>query len=581
MNYWQRLSLNRKIVAIIVLTTFTATVTIVPAIFLTIRKGMIRQQQTYLTGIKNLVDGLLRDNHRAVRNYAVLFSKDRAVKDNLFYHTELAGERVHPLRAIKHLVEAFEVEFIELTDRKGVVVANTSEPSLYDTDRSQDPFIRDALSGRVTTGVKRLDKGFLLTASSPIYYDQEQLIGTITTGIYMDDAFAQRIRSLTGVELAVLDGKGRVIAASLPGLKSIGKLMPDSGFMSLSGKKYLLIRMPVQKSGTPGRGELLIMAEDRLPGIIRSVHLTVTAILLFISILSITATVFIIRRVLAPVQELEKGAELIGKGDFRHRIDVKAGDEIGNLARVFNNMARNLEAMKEMEERLQHSERLASIGRFTSGIAHEMNNPIANIIGLLKLVKNEISDDAVKEDLEIAIREASRCGSIVRDLLLYCRQSPPRKESLRINPLIEDVLKTINQSLDGREIEIRKSLDAGLPQILADPLQIEQVLRNLILNAIQSIEESGEVKVETGSENGYIIITVSDTGCGIDRKDLDRIFYPFYTTKGTGEGTGLGLTVSYGIIQAHGGDIEVSSGKGRGSIFRVRLPIKPSGERLV
>lgn len=579
MSLWQDLSLQKKIVLIIIATTLSATISIVPALFFTIRTAMMNQQQAYLTGVRNLVEGLLEDNHRAVMNYAVLFSRDRAVKDNLFYHTELAGERIHPLRAVKHLVDAFDVEFIELTDREGSVVANTSEPDLFDVSRKEDPYIRDALSGKTTTGIKRLTRGMLLTASSPIYYDQGQLIGTITTGIFMDDLFVKRIRNLSGAEIGITDSEGTLLASSLPALKTSAP-QPAQGreVLHISGKRYILMRMPIKGNDTRPSGELLIMTEDKLPEIIKNAHITVTFILVFIAVLSIVATGLIIRRVLKPVQALEMGAERIGKGDFRQRIDMKSGDEIGKLADAFNKMAENLEKMREMEERLSHAERLASIGRFTAGIAHEMNNPIANIIGLLKITRREITDESIREDLDIAIKEAMRCGAIVRDLLLYSRQSPPHKEPLHINSLVEEVVKTIEQSQDLTGIEIIFSPGNDLPAIYADPVQIEQVMRNLILNAIQAIEDKGRITIETSKEGMNLLIKVTDTGKGMDAEEVEKIFYPFYTTKGTGEGTGLGLTVSYGIVQAHGGEIKVKSKKGEGSCFTVKIPISPDLE---
>ncbi|RMG06141.1 MAG: HAMP domain-containing protein, partial [Nitrospirae bacterium] len=377
--------------------------------------------------------------------------------------------------------------------------------------------IRDALSGKTTTGIKKLPRGLLLTASSPIYYDQGQLIGTITTGIFMDDSFVKRIRNLSGAEIGITDSEGTLLASSLPALKTSG-LRPAQGreILQIAGNRYILMRMPIKGNDTTPSGELLVMTEDKLPEIIKNAHLTVTFVLVFIAVLSIVATGLIIRRVLKPVHALERGAERIGTGDFRQRIDVQSGDEIGKLADAFNKMAENLEKLREMEERLSHAERLASIGRFTAGIAHEMNNPIANIIGLLKITRREITDESTREDIDIAIKEAMRCGAIVRDLLLYSRQSPPNKEPLNINSLVEEVIKTIEQSQDLTGIEIIRLPGNGLPTIHGDPIQLEQVVRNLILNAIQAVEDEGTITIETTTEGKNILIKVTDTGKGMD-----------------------------------------------------------------
>ena len=209
------LTLQKKIIAVIVLTTLTVTITVMPIIFFTLQTGMQGQQQRHLAGVKHLIEQLIEDNRRTVKNYSVLFSTDRQVKDNLYYFAELAGERIHPLNAIQHLVDAFDLQFVELGDRYGKVVANALRPEQHDQDKLTDVLIRTALSSDVVTGIEKYEHGFLLKAVAPVYHDESQLIGTISTGMIMDDRFVEMIKSLSGVELVIIDQENRVVASTL------------------------------------------------------------------------------------------------------------------------------------------------------------------------------------------------------------------------------------------------------------------------------------------------------------------------------------------------------------------------------
>lgn len=573
----QDISINKKIIGIIIFVNIAATITIIPALFLTIRGGFMSQQTRYLQGIKNLVEGIIEDNQKAIKNYAILFSKDRQVKDNLFYHTELAGEREHPMRAIRQLVETFNVGFIELTDRNGMVVANTRYPDIFYIDRRSDKLIREALKGHVSTGIEKGSNGFILKAVAPVYYDQDQLIGTLTTGIEMNANFVERIRTLSGVDIGIVDNSNRIVISTLGSLYPGYTIPEKDNAMTVSSEPFMLIKLPFYSDGTV-LGAFVIMKRDTLPEIMRKAHVTVAVLLSIIAIVSIATTVLILKKILSPIRALKEGAEKIGSGDFSHRIDISSRDEIGSLSEVFNNMAENLQKLKTMEEKLHHSERLASIGRFTAGIAHELNNPIANIMGMLNVIRRELpADSPILEDIDIMVSEAKRCGRIVRDLLVYTRQSPVRKEKTDINQIIDETIEVLERNIDGKRIVFTKHLNNSLSNVVVDPLQMEQVIRNIILNSIQAIEREGEISVRTSiGDKGELLIKISDTGCGISEEIREKIFYPFFTTKKTGEGTGLGLTVCHSIIEQHNGEIEVLSSRSSGTTFIIRLPYNQS-----
>lgn len=237
---------------------------------------------------------------------------------------------------------------------------------------------------------------------------------------------------------------------------------------------------------------------------------------------------------------------------------------------------KNIEKRRLMEAQIAQADKLASIGELSSGVAHEINNPLGIILGYSQLLlRNESKASPLYEDLKTIEKQVENCKTIVEDLLRFARTSPPRKETNDIHQLIEDVLKFLQPHFDPNKITITKNYDREIAPMLLDEKRIKQVIMNLIMNARHAIGDSGtiEVATRTAPYRHKISIIISDTGHGIEKKYLPRIFDPFFTTKPTGEGTGLGLSVSYGIIKNHGGTISVNSRPGKGSTFTIDLPV--------
>ncbi|MFN3395960.1 MAG: ATP-binding protein [Thermodesulfovibrionales bacterium] len=581
MRTWQRLSIRYKIVFIIFAIIILITVTTLPVVANLIKDALTRQQQAHLKSVRNLVAKLLDDYESKVTNYTKLFSNDKEIKDTLFYYSELSGERVHPLRAVSRLFHSFDISSIELCDSEGRVVATAEEPERFDNDRAKDPLIHNALQGKTGSGIELTERGFMIKATAPIYYNDNQLIGTITSGILIDESLLQKIKGLSDTEIVITDKRGEVVASTYHSLQATGHgsltgRARDLNDILFSDNRddFQLIKLSLKGISEDVIGDMYILKENHLPQLIAKAYLALFALFFLITSISSVIVFMVLKRLTSPIIKLREGAERIGKGDFRYRIEARSGDELGELAEGFNRMAENLERLQEIEERLNHSERLASIGRFAAAIAHEINNPVGNIIGLAKLMKRDVNDDGLRADLETIISDADRCGRIIKDLLIYSRQSTPKKERVSLGDLIKETVNSSRKMLDSKRIEIAYDLKGDLPHINADPLQISQVLHNIIQNSIQSIESEGLITVmATRSGNEWVEISVKDTGCGIDEEIKDKIFYPFFTTKKVGEGTGLGLAISYSIIQNHGGEISVESKKGEGSKFVIRLPL--------
>jgi PAS domain S-box-containing protein len=228
-----------------------------------------------------------------------------------------------------------------------------------------------------------------------------------------------------------------------------------------------------------------------------------------------------------------------------------------------------------MQAKLAHAERMASIGRLVSGVAHEVNNPLAAILGFTDLLlENPQVPDNAREDLQIILQETQRTKDIVQDLLSFARQRPVKRELAHINAVLRQTTKLRSYDFASHGVEVVEEYDENLPAVMGDAQQLQQVFLNLLNNAYDATEESGrrgKIHLKTLSLGSMVEVTIRDNGTGI--ADVERIFDPFYTTKQTGKGTGLGLSICYGIVRAHAGEIQCwNNTDGEGSTFSIRVP---------
>lgn len=234
-----------------------------------------------------------------------------------------------------------------------------------------------------------------------------------------------------------------------------------------------------------------------------------------------------------------------------------------------------------LEEQLRHADRLATIGQLSSGIAHELNEPLGNILGFAQLIKkNDDIPDSIKDDIEKIIKASLHSREVIKKLMLFARQMPTKKDKTDLNKLIQEGLYFIETRCKKEGIKLVKELSPDMPEIIADSSQLYQVLVNLVVNGIQAMENGGTLRIKTVAhrDKNYVSILVSDTGVGIDKNMISKIFMPFFTTKDIGEGTGLGLAVVHGIVSAHNGKIDVSSEPNKGTTFEIKLPINYESE---
>ena len=330
----------------------------------------------------------------------------------------------------------------------------------------------------------------------------------------------------------------------------------------------------------------------------------------FIVIASLSVGFFVHRMVYLPLRDLESGARRLSTGNLGQPIPVRSVDEFGKLASSFNTMTDALQNSRaelrdwahtleqKVEERTQElrraqaetirGEKLASVGLLASGVAHELNNPLTGILTFSHLLRQKMPDNSPDaEDMDLVIDETKRCAAIIKRLLDFAREKQSEKEFTDLNHIIKDTVRIVERPAHLRDIEITLDLDRTLPTIWIDADQIKQVIMNMLVNAQHAVEEKGSIAIRTrrsphkrapapGTEPIPMVeMSIVDTGCGIPEKNLRQIFDPFFTSKDVGKGTGLGLAVSHGIVEAHGGLIEVESKVGEGSTFRVFLPLAP------
>jgi two-component system NtrC family sensor kinase len=231
-----------------------------------------------------------------------------------------------------------------------------------------------------------------------------------------------------------------------------------------------------------------------------------------------------------------------------------------------------------VQERLLQSEKMSSVGQLVSGVAHELNNPLTGIMGFaqLLLMRDKELDEAALKQVQTIYAEAERASKIVSNLLTFARRRKAQKEPANLNTLIERVLELRNYDLRVRNIDVQLALDASLPETMVDANQMQQVFLNIVINAEQAMKDGrgdGRLRIATKASGRNVTIAFEDSGAGMSQETVRRIFDPFFTTKDAGEGTGLGLTISYGIIEEHGGRIWAESTPGRGTKFVVELPV--------
>ena len=333
-----------------------------------------------------------------------------------------------------------------------------------------------------------------------------------------------------------------------------------------------------------------------------NINQLVLTTMLSIFAVALVSGLFVYAGVHKPVKRFIAGTKQIAAGNLQHRIAVDRRDELGDLAASFNHMASDLDTaqheliewsntlerkvkqktreLQTAQEQVLHMEKMASLGKLSSMIAHELNNPLSGILTLAKLVKKRLGApeilpeklEQMNRDLSIISDEAKRCGEIVKNLLFFARAHPSARASCDLQIIIERSLRLIQHQIDMQQI-VAQVVPPETPVLVdCDESQIQQVLIAILINALEAMPDGGTLTLATRTVESTGELTISDTGIGIPSAELSKIFEPFYTTKESGYGMGLGLSIVYGIIKQHNGDISVTSEPGHGTVITILLP---------
>jgi two-component system NtrC family sensor kinase len=431
--------------------------------------------------------------------------------------------------------------------------------------------------------------------------DANTIVGVITFGV--ENSMSQQFASLSQNDDLALLANGHVVASTLRN-DDLTKLLParftqmtaheqieegvaneqftlnDEHFLSTAGWLG-------ERNDSHRLGYLILSSYEKPLQALQSTRQRILIISL-LAILSGAVTIWLlVSKITKPLSELRDSAEAVGRGDFTRRVPVRSDDECGELAAVFNQMTenirqsraeieKNVETLKNTQAQLIQSEKLSAVGEFVAGVAHELNNPLATVMGFSEMLKDNDADTKNRRYLDMIYKSAHRCQKIVQSLLSFARRHQHERKPMSVNGMVEAVLEMLNYQLRTSNIEVVTQLDPTQPVVLADGHQIQQVLLNVINNARQAIEghkSGGQIKIFTETSGEQVHIIIRDNGPGISADNLLRIFDPFFTTKQVGQGTGLGLSLCFGIIKEHAGNITPSSRPGEGATFTIELPI--------
>ena len=424
------------------------------------------------------------------------------------------------------------------------------------------------------------------------------------SGIALADELRQVLEDRDFDYAYVFDDTRILATASDPGIEFnpqtprpvLSTLRPGHQTPRIAGG-YMEIVMPVVIDGRNAVGLALGVSLDLMARQGRRIRVRLFLITAGLVSSALVVIFWWTRKTVAPLIELTRGAQRLSAGDLDVRVAVDSVDEVGTLASTFNQLAESLQRtlqekdraltetnrlyrnLKVARVRLDRAERLSAVGMLAAGVSHELNNPLGIILSTAGNLRDAIgANHPWREDIAIIEQETDRCRRIIQGLLNFAASGDSNPVEVDINALLRDTFALVVRDERARQLKAVWALDPHLPLLLVDPRQMQQVFLNLLLNAADAMDGPGVVTVRSGEsiEGGQrkVLIEFADSGSGINSKDLDHIFDPFYTTKKGGAGYGLGLAVSYGIIAGHGGEITVTSELGRGSTFAITLPVR-------
>ena len=510
-------------------------------------------------------------------------------------------------------------DLLVLTDRHGKSLVQLVLGQRLEGDVAGRPSVQQALRSISSTDVWSLGERVFRVSSVPLLVDRE-VVGTLTLGFAITGDELARLKQWTNnSEIALTNDRNVVLSTiSFSDHEGLMGSITSSGILAepASRDSASIFRLKTandvflgtafqlnkQESTAPPIKYLIIKSTDRelsrsLNPILGTFGLISLIFLALTTLIGHAISVGMTR----PINALVQGTTEVSKGNYDYIIAVNGRDEVSFLAQRFGDMSRSLkekiselgrlnqdliarnrdldetlQKLQQAQEELVKSERLAATGKLTAQLAHEINNPIHNIQSCLKTSLGRFPQDMQgRELIEVAYEEVTRMSKLTRQLLDFYRTSfvPEETKPVDLNGLVKDIVQSFGEELRTNRIEVSLDLQENLPIVRGSADKLKQVFLNLILNARDATPDGGVIQIQTAGGNGFVKISIIDSGVGIPKENLDKIFDAFFTTKSKVSGVGLGLSVSYGIISQHRGNIKVTSTPGKGSTFVVSLPM--------
>jgi len=645
------LSFSTVIIIGIFLSTFTG--------IQIIGNTIVRQGQEKVKLDLNTAREVLEEEGRTIKNIIRLTASRYFVKDAL-----IKRNRKFLLKELQKVKKDEGLDILNITDNMGSIILRVENPEYYN-DKAENEILKKVLDtkeniyGIIIMSEEELKKeskilaerakirilptpkakprtdsletsGLVILAGAPILDDNNRLLGVVYGGrllnrnfeivdkikdiVYKDERFKNK--EIGTATIFLKDLRITTNVRNINGERAIGTRVSEEVYdrVLVNGKPwigrafvvndwFITAYEPIKDINGQIIGILYVGMLEAPYVYLKNKVVSVFVLIAIISIIALAIiSVFTVKRITKPVNELYLLTEKVSKGDLTARVQISSNDEIGELIRSFNEMVQSLqnvtegyvnltktleqkveEKTKELErarDQLIQNEKLSAIGRLAAGIAHEINNPLTAILINSHLLKEKIGDNSrISEKLDLIIEETQRCAKIVSGLLEFSRQTPPEMKIVSINDIINKTLILFESVLLANNIKLETSLTQELPMIMADESKIKQVLTNILLNSIDAMPNGGNLRIQSllSPNRKFVEIEIKDSGIGIPKENLDRIFDPFFTTKKS-KGTGLGLSISYGIIQQHNGTIEVNSEVNKGTIVKIRLPVAQTTE---
>lgn len=463
-------------------------------------------------------------------------------------------------------------------------------------------------------GLVETSFGQYLFTSGPIEADDGELLGVMLVGSRLE-TLAQELKSQSLADVIILDNQGSIATSTLAepegGFAASGVLPANLSASGVQLRSFELFGRTYQAVYSPWivRDQVLGTMGVVLPSnFIVSAEATsrnVFSLIFTVGTLMVIVVGYVLAQNIAnPILKLRSMAQAVAAGDLEQTSGLRRQDEIGELADAFDVMTARLSSrteeakrlyeetvernrqLAEMYDRLQaaqqqlvQSEKLAAVGQLAAGIVHDVKNPLGVIKGMAEELMLDAEDHPdLKQGLTIIRDNATRANVIVTDLLKFARQSTPSMQKRDLRETVRGCLRLTDYLIRKGKVDARESMPDQAVWLTYDAQQMEQVIINLIQNAVQAMPHGGELRLDLHHEGDEVVLEVSDSGEGIPAENLSRIFEPFFTTKPEGKGTGMGLAVTYGIVSRHGGQIDVESELNEGTTFIISLPKEPVAE---